>query len=80
MRPLIAEPRFAGQEPFLLEGGMSQPSLGQVAAGMGRQVGSMQAGAPAPHWSVIALVLVAVAVLLLLDRAGFRFAVTAGRR
>lgn len=36
--------------------------------------------APAPHLSVITLVLIAVAVLFILDRAGFRFAVTAGRR
>lgn len=33
-----------------------------------------------PHHGVIGLVLLAVIVLFLLDRAGFRFAVTAGRR
>lgn len=67
---------MAGQESFLLEGGMSQPTLGQVAATMGRNVSS---GPPA-HYSVIAMVLVAVAVLWALDKFGFRFAVTAGRR
>lgn len=55
---------------------MSQPTLGQVAATMGRNVSS---GPPA-HYSVIAMVLVAVAVLWALDKFGFRFAVTAGRR
>lgn len=33
-----------------------------------------------PHHGVICLVAFAVAVLYLLDRAGFRFAVTAGKR
>ena len=33
-----------------------------------------------PHHGVIGLVLFAVLVLLVLDRVGFRFAVTAGRR
>ena len=33
-----------------------------------------------PHYGPIALVLLAVLVLFILDRAGFRFAVTAGRR
>lgn len=68
---------MAGQEQFLLEGGMSQPTLGQVSSGMGRNVNG---GAPPAHYSVIALVLFAVVVLWALDRFGFRFAVTAGRR
>lgn len=66
---------MAGQESFLLEGGMSQPSLGQVAA-TGRGVTS----GPPEHYSVIALVLFAVLILWALDKFGFRFAVTAGRR
>jgi hypothetical protein len=33
-----------------------------------------------PHHGVIGIVLLAVLVLFILDRAGFRFAVTAGRR
>ncbi len=69
---------MAGQEQYLLEGGMSQPTLPQVATGIGRGLES-SAGPPA-HYSVIALVLFAVAVLWALDKFGFRFAVTAGRR
>jgi hypothetical protein len=69
----------AGQESFLLEGGMDTPSLGQVAAS-GRNLPASQGGALSPHFSVIALVLLAVAVLWALDKFGFRFAVTAGRR
>lgn len=69
---------MAGQESFLLEGGMATPSLGQVAAS-GRNLPT-GGGAPAPHYSVIALVLAAVLVLWALDKFGFRFAVTAGRR
>lgn len=69
---------MAGQEQFLLEGGMSQPSLEQVGVTVGRNVSG--AGAPPPHYSVIVLVLVAVAVLWALDKFGFRFAVTAGKR
>jgi hypothetical protein len=69
---------MAGQESFLLEGGMNTPSLGQVAAS-GRNLPASQGGTP-PNFSVIALVLLAVAVLWALDKFGFRFAVTAGRR
>jgi hypothetical protein len=68
---------MAGQEAFLLEGGMGQPSLDSFSAGMGRNI---SAGAPPPHYSVIVLVLFAVTVLFVLDKFGFRFAVTAGRR
>lgn len=68
---------MAGQESFLLEGGMSTPSLGQVAAS-GRNLPA--SGGTPPHFSVIALVLLAVAVLWALDKFGFRFAVTAGKR
>lgn len=68
---------MAGAEAFLLEGGNAQPTLNQVGAGVGRGIGSP---GPAPHVSVIALVVLAVAVLYMLDRFGFRFAVTAGKR
>lgn len=70
---------MAGQEQFLLEGGMSQPSLGQVGITEGRNVTGAN-GAPPAHYSVIVLVLVAVLVLWALDKFGFRFAVTAGKR
>lgn len=69
---------MAGQEAFLLEGGMGQPSLDSFSSGMGRNIGG-SSGPPA-HYSVIALVLFAVVVLFALDKFGFRFAVTAGRR
>ncbi len=69
---------MAGQSQFLLEGGMSQPTLNQAGITVGRNVGN--GGAPPPHYSVIALVLFAVIVLWALDKFGFRFAVTAGRR
>lgn len=68
---------MAGQEAFLLEGGMGQPSLDSFSTGMGRNI---SAGGPPPHYSVIALVLFAVVILFALDKFGFRFAVTAGRR
>lgn len=70
---------MAGQEQFLLEGGMSTPSLPQVSTGIGRGIAA-SAGGPPAHWSVIGLVLAAVVVLYALDKFGFRFAVTAGRR
>lgn len=69
---------MAGQEQYLLEGGMSQPTLAQVSTGIGRGV-QASAGPPA-HYSVIALVLLAVVVLWALDKFGFRFAVTSGKR
>jgi hypothetical protein len=71
---------MAGQEQFLLEGGMGGggPSLTQVGVTMGRNVSGTNA--PAPHVSVIALVLFAVVGLWALDKFGFRFAVTAGKR
>ena len=71
---------MAGQDAtFLLEGGMPGPTLtGRAGIGDGRSFAI--SGSPKAHHSVIALVLVAVAILFLLDKAGFRFAVTAGRR
>ena len=42
-------------------------------------MGSSGAGVQ-QHHGVVGLVILAAAVLFLLDRAGFRFAVTAGRR
>lgn len=49
------------------------------AGANGKAIGSGLAGLE-PHHGPICLVLLAVAVLFILDRAGFRFAVTAGRR
>lgn len=67
---------MAGQDPSLLFGSTGQPSLTEMSAGMGRNVAS----GPSPHYSVIAVVLLAVLGLWALDKFGFRFAVTAGRR
>lgn len=73
---------MAGQPMELLTGGSgmySQPA-GQVAP---QSANGAIAGAAAglqPHHGPIVLVLLAVALLVVLDRAGFRFAVTAGRR
>ena len=64
---------MAGQDQFLLEGGMSQPSLGTVAGG------GLRSGQQSPQHGVIAIIVLAAAVLYLLDRFGFRFAVTTGR-
>ena len=73
---------MAGQPMELLTGGagMYTASTNPVAPqnANGKAVG---AGLNvAPHHGPIVLVLVAVLALFLLDRAGFRFAVTAGRR
>ena len=65
-----------GSEQFLLEGGMSQPQLAAVASGgYGIVAGGIQ-----PHHSVLAMVLLAILGLYVLDRLGFRFAVSTGRR
>lgn len=68
---------MAGMEGYLLEGGMSAPTLSTAGTGQGRGI---DASGQLPHHGVIALVLVAVAILWALDKFGFRFAVTAGRR
>jgi len=71
---------MAGQPMELLTGGAGMYAGPNVApqnangavAGIGTQL--------QPHHGPVAIVLLAVIVLFLLDRAGFRFAVTAGRR
>ena len=68
---------MAGQSQFLLEGGMSQPTLAAVASG---NRGIVAGGGLEPHHSVIAMVALAVIGLYLLDKFGFRFAVSAGKR
>lgn len=71
---------MAGQEAFLLNGGAgAMPSLvSRPSAGSG--IGSGANLASQPHHGAVFLVLAAVAVLFALDKAGFRFAVTAGRK
>lgn len=67
---------FAGMDAAFLTGGsgFATPAPPPTANG------TVVAGRPAAHHSVIALVLFAVVILFILDRLGFRFAVTAGRR
>jgi hypothetical protein len=68
---------MAGMDAAFLTGG-----AGMVTAPPPNANGSVVSGGAgvAPHHSVIAIVLLAVAILYALDKAGFRFAVTAGRR
>ncbi len=68
---------MAGMEAALLDGGLGAPVLTTQSAGMGRGIGG---SGVQPHHGVIGLVLVAVLILWALDKFGFRFAVTAGRR
>ena len=70
---------MAGMDPQLMYGS-GQPTLTAApTSGSGAGVG-LSANVAAPHVTVIGLVAVALAVLFLLDRAGFRFAVTVGKR
>ena len=70
---------MAGQPYELLTGGAGMyqeaPSVAPQSAN-----GLVAGAGLAPHHGPIAIVLLAVLVLIVLDRAGFRFAVTAGRR
>ena len=68
---------MAGQDQFLLEGGMSQPTLAAVASG---NQGIVAGGGVQAHHSVLAMVAIAVIGLYLLDKFGFRFAFSAGKR
>lgn len=73
---------MAGQPMELLTGGAgmySQAPTNVAPATANGAVAGALAG-QSPHHGVIGLVLLAVLVLLVLDRAGFRFAVTSGRR
>ena len=67
---------MAGQDPYLLGvGANSAPTL--VADGNARGI---TASGVQPHHGVLAVVLLAVIGLWALDKFGFRFAVTAGKR
>ena len=69
---------MAGADSFLYDGAAGgMPSL-TAAPTRGSGIGAGMAAQP--HFGVVGLVLVAVAVLWALDKFGFRFAVTAGRR
>lgn len=74
-------PRYAGQPMELLTGGAGMFGTGPQAAPQnanGAMVGA--ASGVAPHHGPLCLLVLAVLILFLLDRAGFRFAVTAGKR
>lgn len=68
---------MAGQPVEILTGGAGFGTARVVAP---PSANGIIVGAEKPHVGLICLVLLAVALLILLDRAGFRFAVTAGKR
>lgn len=69
---------MAGQEAFLLEGGMNNPGLTVSATGLGGN--RIDNSGYEPHHGILGLLLIAVVGLWALHKFGFRFAVTAGRR
>lgn len=66
---------MANWDPQLITPTLVQAPTALSGGGGG---GTMAAG-PQPHHGLIGLVVVSVIVLFLLEKAGFRFAVTAGR-
>lgn len=68
---------MAGFDPSVLMTG--QPTL-YSASSAGSGMGSSDDGSASPHIGLVSLVLVAVLGLLLLDKAGFKFAVSVGKR
>ena len=68
---------MAGFDPSVLMTG--QPTL-YSARSAGSGMGSSDDGSASPHIGLVSLVLVAVLGLLLLDKAGFKFAVSVGKR
>jgi hypothetical protein len=67
-------PDFAGQDIGFLTGGAGFAQAPPRQNANGAVVGAGQGA----HIGVIGLVLIAVVILFVLDKAGFRFAVTAG--
>lgn len=70
---------MAGQPYEVLTGGAGLGPAPSAARNANGDILSALSG-PQPHHGVIVLVLLAVLVLFALDKLGFRFAVTAGRR
>lgn len=59
--------------------GMGAPMGGGVSSGTGAR--TVPSGVhPWAHWAVIAWFLIAAGALMLLDKGGFRFMVTVGKR
>lgn len=71
---------MAGQPFELLTGGAGMIGQAPTVAPSNANGAAVGAAAGNPHHGVLGIVIVAVAVLFFLDRAGFRFAVTAGKR
>lgn len=73
---------MAGQPYEILTGGagLSGPAASVTGNGNASVLGALSGSGPQPHHGVIVIVLLAVVVLFALDKLGFRFAVTAGRR
>lgn len=71
---------MAGQPVELLTGGAGFQSSAQIGVGPNANGIVASASLGAPHVGLVGLVLIAVALLVVLDKAGFRFAVTAGKR
>ena len=65
---------MANYDPTLIT-----PTLTAAPAAMSGRGNGLGAGLQ-PHHGLVGIVLVSVLILFLLDRAGFRFAVTVGRR
>lgn len=75
--------RYAGQPLEMLTGGAGMYQAGGGGGAPQNANGAVLGAtgtAVQPHHGVICLVVLAVLILFLLDRTGFRFAVTAGRR
>lgn len=67
-----------GYDPGLLMGTPTLTQSPSISSGTGPLTLGL-AGGVQPHHSTILIVLLAVGALVALDKAGFRFAVTAGR-
>lgn len=69
---------FAGMDASFLTGGAGFAQAAPAPRnGNGVVVGASQGN---EHYGVLGIVILAVIVLFILDKAGFRFAVTAGKR
>lgn len=66
---------MAGMDQSFLTGGAGFRQAPPPQNGNAVMVAGVQ-----PHHGVVGLVLIAVALLIVLDHLGFRFAVTAGKR
>ncbi|CAB4336963.1 unannotated protein [freshwater metagenome] len=69
---------MAGFDPSVLMTG--QPTLYSASTAGSGMGGRTDDGAASAHMGLVSLVLVAVLGLLLLDKAGFKFAVSVGKR